>query len=53
MTIRTQVEKNGNWFSGNYVPDKFLMAISSNENQTCEYAGGALNPKPQTLNPKP
>lgn len=34
-----QVEKNGNWFSGNYVPDKFLMAISSNENQTCEYAG--------------
>ena len=34
-----QVEKNGNWFSGNYVPDSFKMAISNNENQTCEYAG--------------
>lgn len=39
---KVQVEKNGNWFSGNYVPDEFTMAISSNENQTCEYAGEAL-----------
>ena len=30
---KVQLEKNGNWFSGNYVPDEFTMAISSNENQ--------------------
>jgi len=39
---KVQVEKNGNYFSGNFVPDEFTMAISNNENQTCEYAGERL-----------
>jgi len=36
---KVQVEKNGNWFSGNYVPSEFTMAIGNSEDQLCEFAG--------------
>uniref|UniRef100_A0A7S0TZ86 Uncharacterized protein n=1 Tax=Hemiselmis andersenii TaxID=464988 RepID=A0A7S0TZ86_HEMAN len=37
---RVQVEKTGNWFSGNYCPDEFLVALGAEEK--VEFAGDPL-----------
>jgi len=36
---KIQVEKNGNWFSGNYVPGELKIAFASNDDGIVEYAG--------------
>jgi len=37
---KIQVEKNGNWFSGNYAPDTFYVALG--EEEKCEFGGDPL-----------
>uniref|UniRef100_A0A7S4P490 Uncharacterized protein n=1 Tax=Guillardia theta TaxID=55529 RepID=A0A7S4P490_GUITH len=36
---RIQVEKSGNWFTGNYVPSDFRVAFSSADDGLVEYGG--------------
>ena len=37
-----QVEKNSNWFSGNYVPNELMMAFTDEETGKVEFAGDSL-----------
>eukprot|EP00286_Rhodomonas_abbreviata_P005194 CAMPEP_0181326980 /NCGR_PEP_ID=MMETSP1101-20121128/21822_1 /TAXON_ID=46948 /ORGANISM="Rhodomonas abbreviata, Strain Caron Lab Isolate" /LENGTH=304 /DNA_ID=CAMNT_0023435539 /DNA_START=282 /DNA_END=1196 /DNA_ORIENTATION=+ len=36
---KIQVEKNGNWFTGNYVPSQFDMAFADEDSGVAEFAG--------------
>jgi len=39
---KVQVEKSGNWFTGNYVPSQLTIAFGTEDDGTCEFGGDPL-----------
>lgn len=39
---KVEIEKSGNWFSGNYVPSQLTIAFSTEDDGKCEFAGDPL-----------
>lgn len=39
---KVQVEKSGNWFSGNYAPDEFMVALGDADSEKVEFGGDPL-----------